>query len=72
MNNGQIHGNGYAILGTIFETLNEIGLNLVAKKFQYEKLDNNVVISVSDEDLIRLGVRRDRTRLREARSAVVQ
>ena len=53
---------------TIFEILDKLGLNLVTKKFQDEKIDIKVVISASDEDLIRLGVRTigDRIRLREA------
>ena len=39
-------------LETIFEILAKIGLNLVTKKFQDEKVDIKVVISASDEDLI--------------------
>ena len=67
-NNGQIHGNDHVSLETIFEILDKLGLNLVTKKFQDEKVDIKVVISASDEDLIRLGVRTigDRIRLREA------
>ena len=67
-NNGQIHGSDHVSLETIFEILGKIGLNLVTKKFQDEKTDIKVVISASDEDLIRLGVRTigDRIRLREA------
>ena len=67
-NNGQIHGSDHVSLETIFEILGKIGLNLVTKKFQDEKTDIKVVISASDEDLIRLGVRAtgDRNRLREA------
>ena len=53
---------------TIFEILDKLGLNLVTKKFQEEKVDIKVVISASDGDLIRLGIRTivDRIRLREA------
>ena len=66
-NNGQINGNDHVNLETIFEILEKLGLNLVIKKFQDEKVDIKVVISGSDEDLIRLGVRTigDRIRLRE-------
>ena len=41
---------------------------MVIKKLQNEKVDIKVVMSASDEDLIRLGVKamRDRIRLREA------
>ena len=35
----------------------KLGLNLVTKKFQEEKVDIKVVISASDEDLIRLMLR---------------
>ena len=67
-NNGQIHGNDHVSLETIFEILDKIGLNLVTKKFQDEKVDIKVVISASNEYLIKLGVRTigDRIRLREA------
>ena len=57
LNNGQIHGNDHVSLETIFEILDKLGLDLVTKKFQDEKVDIKVVISASDEDLIRLGVR---------------
>ena len=52
---------------TIFEILHKIGLNLVTKKFQDEKVDIKGVMSASDEDLIRLGARTvgDKIRLRE-------
>ena len=68
MNKGQIHGNDHASLEIIFEILDKLGLNLVTKKFQDEKADIKVVISASDEDLIRLGVRTigDRIRLSAA------
>ena len=67
-NNGQIHGHDHVSLKTIFEILDKLGLNLVTKKFQDEKADIKVVISASDEDLIRLGVRTigDRIRLSAA------
>ena len=66
--NGQVHGNDHVTLETIFEILNKLGLNLVTKKFQDEKVDIKVVISASNEYLIKLGVRTvgDRIRLREA------
>ena len=53
---------------TIFEILTKLGLNLVTKKFQDEKVDVKVVISAPYEDLLRLSVRTigDRIRLREA------
>ena len=56
-NNGQIHGNDHVSLEIIFEILDKLGLNLVTKKFQDEKVDIKETISASDEDLIRLGVR---------------
>ena len=56
-NNGQIHGNNHVSLETIFEILDKLGLNLVTKKCQDEKVDIKVVISASDEDLIRLMLR---------------
>ena len=66
--NGQVHGNAHVSLEIIFETLDKLGLNLVTKKFQDEKVDIKVVISASNEYLIKLGVRTigDRIRLREA------
>ena len=53
---------------TIFEILDKLGLNLVTKKFEDEKVNIKVVMSASDEDLTRLGVKTigDRIRLREA------
>ena len=67
-NNGQIHGNDHVSLEIIFEILNKFGLNAVTKNFQNEKVDMKVVMPVSDEDSIRLGVRTigERIRLREA------
>ena len=38
-NNGQINGNDHVNLETIFEILEKLGLNLVIKKFQDEKVD---------------------------------
>ena len=55
--NRQIHGNDLVNLETIFEIRDKLRLNLVNKKFQDEKVNNKVVFSASDEDLIRLGVR---------------
>ena len=67
-NNEQIHGNDHVSLETIFEILAKLGLSLVTKTFQDEKVDIKVAISASDEDLIRLGVRTigGRIRLKEA------
>ena len=67
-NNRQIHENDQVSLETIFEILDKLGLNLVTKKCQDEKVDIKVVISASDEDLIRLVVRTigNRIILREA------
>ena len=56
-NNRQIHGNDHVSFETIFEILGKLGLNLVTKKFQDEKVYIKVVFSASDEDLIRLGAR---------------
>ena len=66
--NVQVHGNDHVSLEIIFETLDKLGLNLVSKRFQDEKVDIKVVISASNEYLIKLGVRTigDRIRLREA------
>ena len=50
MNKGQIHGNDHANLEIIFEILDKLGLNLVTKKFQDEKVDIHIVTSTSDED----------------------
>ena len=50
MNKGQIHGNDHASLEIIFEILDKLGLNLVTKKFQDEKVDIHIVTSTSDED----------------------
>ena len=67
-NNRQIHENDQVSLEIIFEILDKLGLNLVTKKCQDEKVDIKVVISASDEDLIRLVVRTigNRIILREA------
>ena len=45
-NHGQIHGNDHVSLETIFEILIKLGLNLVTQKFQDEKVDIKVVISI--------------------------
>ena len=50
-NNGQIQENDHVSLETISEILDKLGLNLVTKKFQDDKVDIKVVISASDEDL---------------------
>ena len=67
-NNGQIQENDHVSLETISKILDKLGLNLVTKKFQDDKVDIKVVISASDEDLIRLSVRTigGGVRLREA------
>ena len=68
-NNGQIHGNDYVSLETIFEILDKLGLNLMTKKFRDEKINIKVVMSTLNEDLIRpISVRTigDRIRLWEA------
>ena len=53
---------------TIFEILDKLAFDLVTNRFQDEKVDINVVISASDEDLIRLGVGTigNRIKLRDA------
>ena len=51
------HGNGHVSLETIFKILYKLGLNLVTKKFGNWKVDIKVVISASDDDLIRISVR---------------
>ena len=66
-NNRHIHGNDHVSLETIFEILDKLGLHLVTKKFQDEKVDAKVGIFASYEDLIRLDITvGDRIRLREA------
>ena len=50
MNKGQIHGNDHVSSEIIFEILDKLGLNLVTKKFQDEKVDIHIVTSTSDED----------------------
>ena len=49
-------------------TMNEILQSMLSQKFEDERVDFNVIMSDSDEDLIRLGVRNigDRVRLRES------
>ena len=48
-NIGQIRGNDHVSLETIFEILDKLGLNLVTRKFQDEKVDIKMVISVRRE-----------------------
>ena len=46
--NGQIHGNDHVNLETIFEILDKVGLNLVIKNFQDEKVDIKVLSFIFD------------------------
>ena len=46
--NGQIHGNDHVSLETIFEILDKVGLNLVIKNFQDEKVDIKVLSFIFD------------------------
>ena len=46
--NGQIHGNDHVSLETIFEILDKVGLNLVIKNFQDEKVDIKVPSFIFD------------------------
>ena len=48
-NIGQIHGHDHVSLETIFEILDKLGLHLVTRKFQDEKIDIKMVISVRRE-----------------------
>ena len=53
---------------TMNEILESLGMSMLSKKFEDEKVDFNVIMSASDEDLIRLGVRTigDRVKLSDA------
>ena len=53
---------------TMNEILQSLEMSTLSKKFQDERVDFNVIMSASDEDLIRLGVRTlgDTVRLRDA------
>ena len=53
---------------TMNEILQSLGMSMLSKKFEDERVDFNVIMSASDEDLIRLGVRTtgDRVKLRDA------
>ena len=46
--NGQIHGNDHVSLETIFEILDKVGLNLVIKNIQDEKVDIKVLSFIFD------------------------
>ena len=46
--NGQIHGSDHVSLETIFEILDKVGLNLVIKNFQDEKVDIKVLSFIFD------------------------
>ena len=52
---------------TMNETLQSLGMTMLSKKFEDERVDFNVIMSALDEDLIRLEVRTigDRVRLRD-------
>ena len=52
---------------TMNETLQSLGMTMLSKKFEDERVDFNVTMSALDEDLIRLEVRTisDRVRLRD-------
>ena len=53
---------------TMNEVLQSLRMSMLSQKFEDEWVDFNVIMSASDEDLIRLGVRTigDRVRLRDA------
>ena len=53
---------------TMNEILQSLGISMLSKTFEDERVDFNIIMSASDEDLIRLGVRTigDRVRLRDA------
>ena len=53
---------------TMNEILESLGRSMLTQKFEDERADVNVIMSASDEDLVRLGVRTigDRVRLRDA------
>ena len=53
---------------TMNEILESLGMSMLSQKFEDERADVNVIMSASDEDLVRLGVRTtgDRVRLRDA------
>ena len=48
--------------------LNDVGLATLLPKFIIERVDVNVILAATDQDLIRLGIRTigDRCRLRDA------
>ena len=53
---------------TMNEILESLRMSMLSQKFEDERADVNVIMSASDEDLVRLGVRTigDRVRLRDA------
>ena len=53
---------------TMNEILQSLGVSMLSQKFENGRVDFNVIMSASDEDLIQLGVRTigDRVRLRAA------
>ena len=51
---------------TMNEILQSLGMSMLSKKFEDEMVDFNVILSASDEDLIRLGAIGDRVKLRDA------
>ena len=53
---------------TMNEILQSLGMTILSQKSEDERVDFNVIMSASDEDLIRLAVRTigDRVRLRDA------
>ena len=53
---------------TMNEILQSLGVSMLSQKFEDGRVDFNVIMSASDEDLIRLAVRTigDRVRLRDA------
>ena len=42
---------------TINEILESLGMSMLSQKFEDEGVDFNVIMSASDEDLVRLGIR---------------
>ena len=41
---------------TMNEILESLGMSMLSQKFEDERVDFNVIMSASDEDLVRLGV----------------
>ena len=42
---------------TMNEILENLGMSMLSQKFQDEWVDFNIIMSASDEDLVRLGIR---------------